>query len=75
MLFLTILRPIQAGIVESSVRGRQNRIDNNVFSYVNFAKTLVASFRRGRSTTMSFTHNRNALFPEKGQMIERIAQF
>ena len=75
MLFLTILRPIQAGIVQSSVRRRQNRIDNNVFSYVNFAKTLVASFRRGRSTTMSFTHNRNAPFPVKGQMIDRIAQF
>ena len=24
---------------------------------------------------MSFTHNRNALFPVKGQIIDRIAQF
>ena len=37
-------------------------------------ETLVASFREGRSTTTSFAHI-NALFPMKGKMIDRIAQF
>ena len=36
VFFLTILRRIQADIFESSVRRRQNRIDN-VFICVNFA--------------------------------------
>ena len=37
-------------------------------------KTLVASFRQGRSTTTSFAH-RNAPFPMKGKMIDRVVQF
>ena len=65
MLFLTILRRIQAGIFESSVRRRQNRIDN-LFICVNFD---------GVDRQMSFTHNRDGLFPLKGQMFDRIAQF
>ena len=43
----------------------QNRIDN-LFICVNFD---------GVDRQMSFTHNRNGLFPVKGQMIDRIAQF
>ena len=64
MLFLTILRRIQAGIFESSVRRRQNRI-GNLFICVNFD---------GVDRQMSFKHKRNGLFPVKGQMIDRIAQ-
>ena len=65
MLFLTILGRIQAGIFESSVRRRQNHFDD-LFICVNFD---------GVDRQMSFTHNRNGLFPVKGQMIDRIAQF
>ena len=62
-------------MIFSSVRRRQNCIDN-VFICVKFTKkkTLVASFRQGRSTTRSFAH-RNAPFPMKGKMNDRIAQF
>ena len=75
MFFLTILRRIQADIFESSVRRRQNRIDN-VFICVNFAnKDFGRILSTGRSTAMPFTHNRNVLFPVKGQMIDRIARF
>ena len=55
----------------------QNCIDiDNVFICVKLEKkkTLVASFRQGKSTTTSFTH-RNAPFPVKEQRIDRIAQF
>ena len=46
-----------------------------LFVWTSQKKTSVASFRQGTPRTTSFTHNRNALFPVKGQMIDRIAQF
>ena len=60
-----VLRQIQSGFFESSVRRLQNGIDN-VFICVNFEKkTLMASFRQGRSY-------RNAPFSVKGQRIDRM---
>ena len=75
VLLRTILRRIQSGIFESSVKRRQNCIDNE-FICVNFEKkkTLMASFRQRRSTTTSFMH-KSVPFPVKAQRINRIAQF
>ena len=75
VLFLTTLRQIQAGFSNQVQEDDKTVLRTYLFELTSRIKTLVASFRRGRSTTKSFTHNRNALFPVKGQLIDRIAQF
>ena len=75
MLFLTILRRIQSGIFESSVRRCKNVLIMYLFVLTSRKKTLMASFRPGygRLTATSFTH-RNAPFLN-GLRIDRVAQF
>ena len=76
-LFLTNLRRIQFSISNKVKEDVKNVLIMYLFASTSRKKTLMASFRQGRSTTTSFTQRNVPLpvLPVRGQRIDRIAQF